>query len=325
MTRQVHIAFIINSYNRRRLLEVCLRSLEACINQGANDFVVSVIVYDAGSTDGTLEWLAEHDEDWPFKLIWINGTADPDTSFAAGLNCASERALSGPEKPDYLMFYETDNQIRDAGEISKLIEILQSDQALAACGYTVKKIDGSEAGFGANFPRLWHFLLGPRSVHFFGLEQPKARWENRNGCKFTKTDVVYTSPLLVKSEAWTESGGLDQENFPFSECDVDWAKRLSKLGWEMGVIESIGAIHDNADALSSWSNQRALHFHRGRLRYFEKHYPKRTRLLCPHLLCLRHLCEKLIVTVAIRDPERKAHLSKICSTLIRSCWRRYES
>jgi len=321
--KPTRIAVIINSFNRLALLQNCLRALAEWLPNEAKNIQATIFIYDAGSNDGTIEWLKDECH-IPIDIQTIDGGKDQDTSFSAGLNRAATIALEKMSELEYLLFYETDNEINSYQAIAQALHALNTEESLAACGFTVSRHDGSAAGAGMPFPKISHFLMGKKIVHRFQLEQIPYVWTQHNEAQFSFADVVFTSPLLVKHAAWTESTGLNALHYPFSDCDVDWAKRLRLAGWRMGVVKRSDVIHDNSDSLSNWSQQRALHFHRARLRYFKCYQPIRTRLLWPHMFALRHLTELLIIFLFVRNPERKAHLKFIAKNLLKSVFKSYE-
>jgi GT2 family glycosyltransferase len=107
-------------------------------------------------------------------------------------------------------------------------------------------------------------------------------------------DVVFTSPLLIRREAWLQTHGLDAEQFPFSECDVDWAWRCAEADWKMAVIASDHVVHDNLQQASAWSANRVIEFHRSRLRLLKRHRGGWIGLIKP-ILFLRHCIETLLL------------------------------
>ena len=58
------ISVVIPTYNRLPILEKCLRALESQTLHGALDGF-EVVVVDDGSTDGTVDWLQQHREQFP--------------------------------------------------------------------------------------------------------------------------------------------------------------------------------------------------------------------------------------------------------------------
>ena len=310
------IAILINSFNRLELLECSLSALEPWISKNPNDFGCRVYIFDAGSTDGSQEFLKGRATP---MLHVITPEPGQDTSIAGGFNAAAAAALSDPAGTTHLLLYETDNAIHSADAVKSALAELDRRSELAACGFTVRRYDGRPAGVGMPFPTLRSFLAGQKTSQFFQMERVPYRWESSGNGRFSFVDVVFTSPLLVKAGAWKDTAGMDSKVFPFSDCDVDWAKRLALKGWKMGVVETPDVIHDNQKALSEWSKNRAIDFHRARLRYFRRYRPKAVLLIWPWLLMLRHALELMAARLFIRDAQRRDRLTGQFYRLLRSC------
>jgi GT2 family glycosyltransferase len=307
----VELAIIINSFNRFTLLKESLTTLSPALRKSELDKRSIVVVYEAGSTDGSLEWLKKEGQALDISIDIIIPEQGDETSFATGVNSATEYALKKYPCLSYLLFYETDNQILEPEPLLNARAQLEEKKLLAACGFTVRKHNGSPAGVGQPFPKLLNFVFGNYIVNRFKLEAISYKWQtNTNGVQFSEVDVVYTSPLLVRVTAWKESGGLDAKSFPFSDCDVDWARRLRMLGFKMGVIRSDAVIHDNKNILSNWSKARSLQIHRARLKYFRLYNPVGVFLVWPFLLLFRHSLELIGASVAVRDSNRRNRLMK---------------
>lgn len=309
------IAVIINSFNRVNLLIESLKTLSNSIYENKINYDFVAIVYEAGSTDGSYEWLISEGKKLKLPIHVITPKCGDDTSFSAGINSAVAYAEKKYKDLKYILFYETDNQILNFTPISQAINQLESNDQLAACGFTVRHLDGSPAGVGQPFPTLLNFALGKNVVTHFDLEAISYRWQYYSeDIIFSKVDVVYTSPLLVKINAWKDSAGMDASVFPFSDCDVDWARRLRNKGWIMGVIKTNDVIHDNLSSFSAWSSTRAIHSHRGRLNYFRRHRPIGVLIVWPVLLLVRHTIE-LISSWLVKDPKRRSQLTSQFSFL----------
>jgi GT2 family glycosyltransferase len=320
------IAIIINSFNRFSLLKVCLEVLSKWLPTSNFKEKCVAIVYDAGSTDGSLGWLQSDGLKLNLPVELIIPKAGDDTSFASGLNSGVALAIQKYPSLKYLLFYETDNQILQPVPLSQAAQQLESNSKLGACGFTVRRHNGSWAGAGSPFPKISHFILGKPLTNKLGLESLPYKWEKSiiGDYEFSYADIVYTSPLLVKVKAWQESGGLDSQMFPFSDCDTDWAKRMRIKGWRMGVIKSNDVIHDNLQTLSTWSKSRAKQFHRGRLRYFLRHRPTAIRTVFPAILIIRHVLELATVKLFVKNQERRAQLTTQFTDLLKSCINKYE-
>ncbi len=90
---------VIPTYNRKPILEKCLRALE---NQQLTDDKVSnyeVILVDDGSTDNTLEWLAKHPQEFPHVRPFVQNHLGP----AAARNLGVEKA-----EGDTIIFIDSD-------------------------------------------------------------------------------------------------------------------------------------------------------------------------------------------------------------------------
>ncbi|MBD1944634.1 glycosyltransferase, partial [Coleofasciculus sp. FACHB-712] len=57
---------VIPTYNRKPILEKCLRAMEhQQLSAGSVVSGYEVVLVDDGSTDGTLEWLSQHAAEFP--------------------------------------------------------------------------------------------------------------------------------------------------------------------------------------------------------------------------------------------------------------------
>jgi GT2 family glycosyltransferase len=316
------VAIIINSFNRINLLKECLLALDSWIFS-VSDLRFRVYVFDAGSTDGSLELLRARALSDPFFQL-LTPACGQNTSIAGGFNAGALAALADAPSATHLLFYETDNIISQADAVRSALAELDARKNLAACGFTVHRHDGRSAGVGMPFPSLCAFLVGNRLSSFLQMERIPYHWKESVGGKFSFVDVVFTSPLLVKSEAWKETAGMDAEAFPFSDCDVDWAKRLFLHGWKMGVVARTDVLHDNKNALSDWSKNRALSLHRARLRYFRRYRPCAIFAVWPVPLLIRHCLELLAAQFFVIDIKKRTRLKVQFRGLLLSCMAGYK-
>jgi glycosyltransferase involved in cell wall biosynthesis len=83
----VFFSVVIPTYNRKPILEKCLKALE---NQHLSDRIqgYEVVVVDDGSTDDTLEWLAKHQDELPHVRVFEQDHQGP----AAARNLGVEKA-----------------------------------------------------------------------------------------------------------------------------------------------------------------------------------------------------------------------------------------
>jgi len=319
----VRLVAILNSFNRVHLLRQALPSLAGALAECP--FQTAIVAFEAGSTDGSLEWLAEYQkrvEAAPVEVL--RPAAGADRSLSAGVNAAARYSLQKFPHLEWLFLFETDNLISGGAPMLAALEVLKNIPDLAAIGFTVKKRSGEGAGFGCSMPTVTQFVLGQQVTNWLRLDVPHIReWHENLGIRWAACDVVYTSPLLIRRSAWEEIGGPDVGSFPFCDTDVDWSWRAAENGWRMGVIETSMVVHDNQGVASEWSAARVVNFHRARLRLLAKHTrvplgPVKMLLLCRHIL-------ELILTVLaspfLHDPKSKLHKRRV---LLKSVLRNYE-
>jgi GT2 family glycosyltransferase len=317
----VELVAIVNSFNRRALLERAITSLTSSFRRA--QFRAAIVVFEAGSTDGSGEFLQSWRNNNPADNLIVIEPSASGSSFSAGVNIACAEGIARFPNSQWLFFYETDNYLEDVGPLEQAITLLKEELPLAAAGFTVKQHDGTYFGYGMRFPSGLSFALGQNVAAKIGLHAPNnLEWHLTDGIRWRLCDIVFTSPLLVRRKAWEHSGGFDEVTFPFSDSDLDWAWRCSEMGWKMAVIASEQVVHDNLAQLSAWSANRALDFHRNRFRLLQRHRGKYIALLKP-ILFLRHWLESLILArKSATDPSAKEKLAKR-KQMLRTVWTNY--
>jgi GT2 family glycosyltransferase len=317
----VEFVAVINSFNRRPLLEKALGSLTQALRTAP--FGSAIVVFEAGSNDGSVEFLRSWNGMNPGDNLVVVESATADSSFSEGVNRGSAMALERFPECRWLFLFETDNWVQTAEPISHAVQLLEEEPQLGAVGFTVKRHTGEFCGYGMSFPTAMSLAVGLNLSARWNLDQPNnSPWKTSNGFRWRMCDVVFTSPLLIRREAWLQTGGLDAERFPFSETDVDWAWRCAESGWKMAVIASEQVVHDNLQQASAWSANRVIEFHRSRLRLLKRHRGEWIGLIKPFLF-LRHCLETLLLTFKrSTDVAAAAKLEKR-KQMIRTVWNDY--
>jgi GT2 family glycosyltransferase len=320
MNSEVELVAIINSFNRRPLLERAIGSLFPALR----DLAVpsAAIVFDAGSSDGSREflqrWQAEHAND---RLVVISPRDSQSSSFSDGVNAACAAAEEKFPELRWLFLYETDNALRNAEPLCQAIALLSQQPKMAAAGFTVTLEAGKRIGYGMRFPGAPSLALGQNISGLLHLHNPnETSWQRTGSVRWRTCDIVFTSPLLIRREAWKQSGGFDATHFPFSDSDLDWAWRCARLGWQMAVIDCDGVVHDNLEQLSAWSAGRVIDFHRSRFRLLRRHRGDHVSLLKP-LLFARHALE--IAILKHSADTRAAEKLQRRRQLLRTVWNDY--
>src|SRR5438552_13378957 len=148
--RPIELVAIINSFNRRSLLERALGSLTEALRSAR--FPSAIIVFEAGSNDGSSEFLnAWRENHSGANFVLIN--ASPDRrSFSDGVNIGCAEAIARFPQCRWLLLYETDNCLTNPEPLEQGMSLLKQDAQLAAAGFTVKQHDGKFYGYGMRFP-----------------------------------------------------------------------------------------------------------------------------------------------------------------------------
>lgn len=312
----IELVAIVSSFNRAGLLKEAMASLLAGLSRTTPHSMIYVI--DAGSTDGSQELVREIATNAPIPVELIESSG---VSFSAGVNLAVKRALHANPTAKHILLFETDNLFTSETPITTAIGLLAAHGKLGAVGFTALKYDGAPAGFGRNHPRWLEFILGPQIAFRLGLDRPGLHWLRDGEIEWARSDVVYTSPVLIRREAWTATAGFDENAFPFSDCDLDWAFRLKESGFDQAVIRTCHVVHDNRTTLSPWSASRALHFHQARLKLLQRQ--RGSFPLAIPLLALRHLAEMGLA--AVRPPKGGNYLLRLAkrARLLKRCFGAY--
>lgn len=304
---EVEMAAVINSFNRIDLLRKGLPSLIKVVSELPT---TAIFIFDAGSTDGSLEYIREMQKSNPEAQLRIIAPELDRTSFSAGVNRGCNLACSLFNNLKWLFLFETDNYIESSQPLIQAIELLKLHPELAAVGFTVKLYDGRYTGCARSFPTVLQFVLGQQACHRFKLGEPRFSWQETQNITWSYVDIAFTSPILIRKQAWIESKGMDEANFPFSDCDLDWSWNLNTLGWKISVLRTSSIYHDNQLRKSEWSSTRVIHNHKARILLLQKHSALNITIVSI-LLLIRHSAEILVLMIIyFRSPHLKPSLHK---------------
>src|ERR1700730_3185809 len=166
----IELVAVINSFNRRSLLERAIASLAETLRSA--QFGSAIIVFEAGSNDGSVEFLKAWRDNYPAdNLALIEGGA-ARSSFSDGVNTGCAAAISRFTKCRWLFLYETDNCLTSLEPLEKAIALLKLEPRLAAAGFTVKQHNGKFYGYGMRFPSAGSFALGQNLAGRWNLHAP---------------------------------------------------------------------------------------------------------------------------------------------------------
>lgn len=315
------LSAVVNSFNRVDLLREALPSLLKGLREASVG--TSVVVFDAGSTDGSVEYVQELKKKAEVPIHLVEPSEGEDGSFSAGVNAGVAYAAEKYPELRWCFLYETDNYLESPGAIEEGLSLLRRREELGAVGFTVEKRSGEKTEFGKPFPSTVSFVMGQQVASWLEMEQPDLEWRTAEGQRFAYCDIVHTSPLLVEYDLWSEIGGMDSHTFPFSDSDVDLCWRISRRGYKCGVLDTKGVVHDNLQIQSDWSRGRVLRFHQGRYRVLRKHRGAHVTVALP-LLLGRHLFELVGLSLLWMAGKRPSEAIRARVDLMSSAFSMYD-
>jgi GT2 family glycosyltransferase len=221
----VNVAVVVPNWNGRRWLEGLLGSLAA-----QTLAPVEVLVVDNGSTDGSLELLAEHPE---VRVLPLG----ENTGFAVAAN----RGIAAAQAP-YVALVNTDVELVEDW-LERMVAAL--DAAPEAASVACKMVD-----------------LGDPAVLYDagdvlrrdGVCEQRGRFERDEGQFDAPGDVfaACAGAALYRRDAVLAAGGFDERFFAYLE-DVDLGLRLRLAGWTCRYEPAAVARHageGSSDALT---------------------------------------------------------------------------
>ncbi|MDJ0631608.1 MAG: glycosyltransferase family 2 protein [Xenococcaceae cyanobacterium MO_188.B29] len=189
---------VIPTYNRKPILIKCLQALE---NQQSDKLIkgYEVIVVDDGSTDRTLEWLAENATQFPHLITFSQVHQGP----AAARNLGVQQA-----KGDTIIFIDSD--------------LVVTEKFLQAHANTLAK--GVEK-------------IGSDRLFTYGWVINTANFDNPTAEPYKITDfsaAYFATGNVAISRQWLEEAGLFDTQFQlYGWEDLELGVRLKKLGLKL--------------------------------------------------------------------------------------------
>ncbi|HEY9605046.1 MAG TPA: glycosyltransferase [Allocoleopsis sp.] len=232
---------VIPTYNRRPILEKCLRALEH--QQLRADSVVAgyeVVLVDDGSTDGTLEWLASHNSEFPHVRSLSQNHQGP----AAARNLGVQQA-----KGDTIIFIDSD--------------LVVTEQFLQAHADALVK--GQQQ-------------LGSDRIFTYGAVINTCDFDNPTSEPYKITDfsaAYFATGNVAIDRKWLEKVGLFDTRFQlYGWEDLELGVRLKQLGLKLiKCPEAVGYHWHPPFALEQIPNLIEKEIQRGRMGvlFYQKH------------------------------------------------------
>jgi len=288
------VSIIILSWNTKRLLKDCLKSIYSL---DPKPYSLELIVVDNGSTDGSPEMVKKEFKE--AKLIQNKR----NLGFAKGNNQGIKAA-----RGDLIMLLNSDTVVHK-GSIKKLAGATKDGPLQAVSPLLILPDKKPQIDYYMKFPNLWQICLYHNPVlRPLALKIPLVR------------DLICFSPkkrtfgvdqlpgaaLMASRETWDKVGLLD-EDYHFLYEDVDWCYRAKKLGVKLKVIPEAKITHIGGASWKKKLKEESFDFYQqyfsSLLLFVEKNYGQGKKLIFRVALIKNWLLSSvLILPVAIFSP-----------------------
>ncbi len=226
----IDLSISIVSYNVKRLLGLCLESIQS----HTKGIRYQVIVVDNGSRDGTVEMLADN---FPWVKVIANRR---NLGFAAAQN----KGL-GMGRGRYLFSLDSDTYITE-DTFSAMVRFMDQYPQAGAAGAKLLSPDGVRQYSRRRFPpSIWPVFY--RGSFLKNIIPPSAqvRYYEMSDVELdseTEVDWVYGGNIIFRRQALEKAGLFDERFFIYCE-DIDISYRLQEHGWKRYFVPEARIFH----------------------------------------------------------------------------------
>ena len=234
-------AVVIN-WNSGDLLQACVESLLSTTTE------TNILVIDNASRDSSHDFLANfHDR------VRLVGNSS-NRGFAAAVNQAFEDTST-----PYVMLLNPDVRVLP-GAVQLLEEFMDSHPwAGAAGGYVGEKY----------LPKAFP-TVGTLVRENLGLGSAAAPLQSSQPIQ---VDQPAAAALMIRRDAYEDTGRFDERFFPAWYEDVDFCLRMKRHGWKIFFVPAAEFIHTGGYSAEALGSERFLRaYYRNQVRYAEKHF-----------------------------------------------------
>ena len=285
------LAIVILNYNTRDLLRECLHSVFA----SDTSLRFRVCVVDNASTDASVEMVASE-----FPQVHLIASR-VNNGFSAGNNAGlrwfgfeqtAEDTTGDIEGDDvvaarYALLLNPDTLVPPTS-LDAMVRFMDARPQVGVAGPRLRRLDGSlDRACRRSFPtpQVSFYRMAGLSKLF-----PHNRRFNAYNMAFYAEDAVHPVDsvvgafMLLRREAIAQVGLLDEGFFMYGE-DLDWAKRIKDVGWEVWYNGQVEITHVK-EAASRQSSKSRIDFYEAMWIFYEKHYRRETNWLLDKVILL---------------------------------------
>jgi len=200
---------------------------------------------------------------------------------------AAEQSDDGQPTPRYALLLNPDTLLPPTA-FGEMVAFMDAHPEIGVAGPRVRRPDGSlDRACRRSFPTP--------QVSFYrmtGLSRlfPGSKRFNAYNLEYMAEDAVHPvdsvvgAYMQVRGQAIKEAGLLDEAFFMYGE-DLDWAKRIKDVGWQVWYNGQVEITHVK-EAASSQSGKSRIDFYEAMWIFYRKHYQARTSWLLDKVILL---------------------------------------
>ncbi len=228
----IDLSIIIVNYNDQRFLKDCLSS----VYNETSHIKFEIIFVDNNSSDASVEFVRR---EFPkVKIIQNKENLGFCKANNQGLKIFQGR---------YALLLNTDTIVKSRA-LEKMVGFMDANPNIGVCGPKLLNPDGTPQHQGGIFNK--RFWLSKKPI---------------------KVDYMLGACLMARREAIDKVGGLD-ENFFFSNDDLDWCRRIRKSGWDVYFFPQVEVVHYGGFTTKRFNQRLFVEGFRGGLYFSKKHY-----------------------------------------------------
>lgn len=243
------LSIIIVNWNGGSLLTRCVETIVTSDPQTTYE----IVVVDNASADDSLDQLRASEVAAP--LIDGGQLRIVVNAENRGFGAANNQGFSLTNSP-FVFMLNLDTEVRP-GTIDRLIEKLNADRTIGACGPRIVNTDGSlQVSVFFSPPCVWHTLLS--QLWLYHLIPRRMRGELLLGWHWDHdreraVPMLGGAAIMARREMIDKVGGFNERFHMYSE-DTEWCWRINNSNWRLVFVPDAILLHHGAQSANKrWS------------------------------------------------------------------------
>ena len=243
------LSIIIVNWNGGSLLTRCVETVVS----SSPKVTYEIVVVDNASEDDSLAQLLASDV--ATRMIASQQLRIFNNSENRGFGAANNQAFALTDSP-FVFLLNLDTEV-PPGTIDKLLDKLDADQSIGACGPKLLNTDGSlQVSVFFNPPCVWHTVLSQLWLYHLLPEKMRGElllgwhWKHdRERC----VPMLGGAAILARRKMIDEVGGFDERFHMYAE-DNEWCWRITNADWRLMFVPEAVVLHHGAHSSKKrWS------------------------------------------------------------------------